>query len=130
MNPQEDEQTKLLREILKWIKFAGKREAKNTLTNELDTDEKKLVYQQSDGTKGTVKLAKLVGYGSNKTIDDLWDAWFKLGLGENIPVKGGSRFKRSFDLTDFGIKVPEVKTKNAAEDKDQKKSEADVVKKS
>lgn len=112
MNPQENEQTRLLREILKWIKFAGMKELKNTLLSALDTDAKKIVYQESDGTNGTVKLAKLAGYGSNKTIADLWNDWLKLSLGERIAVKGGSRFKRSFDLNDFGIEIPENRSKS------------------
>ena len=112
MNPQENEQTRLLREILKWIKFAGMKELKNTLLSVLDTDAKKIVYQKSDGTNGTVKLAKLAGYGSNKTIADLWNDWLKLSLGERIAVKGGSRFKRSFDLNDFGIETPGNKRKS------------------
>jgi hypothetical protein len=45
----------------------------------------------------------------------MWDTWLKLSLGENIPVRGGSRFKRTFDLEDFGIKVPEAKTENLQE---------------
>jgi len=36
----------------------------------------------------------------------MWQAWLKQGLGESIPVKGGSRFKRSFDLEAFGIQIP------------------------
>jgi hypothetical protein len=124
MNPEENEQTQLLREILKWIKFAGMKEVKNTLIDALDTDAKKLVYQKSDGTKGTVKLAKLAGYRSNKTVDDLWDAWFKLSLGENIPVRGGSRFKRSFDLEDFGIEIPEIKTKSSTDVDKKNQTEA------
>jgi len=115
MNPQENDQTQLLREILKWIKFAGMKEVKSTLTSVLDTDAKRLVYQKSDGTFGTVELAKLAGLGSNRTVTDMWDTWLKLGLGESIPVKGGSRFKRTFDLEDFGIKVPEAKTENVQE---------------
>ena len=62
-----------------------------------------------DGARGTVELAKIIGVGSNKTIDRMWDKWLKMGLGETIPVKGGQRFKRSFDLEDFGIKVPDFK---------------------
>jgi hypothetical protein len=115
MNPQENEQTQLLREILKWIKFAGMKEVKSTLISVLDTDAKRLVYQKSDGTNGTVELAKLAGFGSNSKVADMWDTWLKLSLGENIPVRGGSRFKRTFDLEDFGIKVPEAKTENLQE---------------
>lgn len=106
---QENEQTRLLREILKWIKFAGMREVKNTLANALDNEQKRLVYHLSDGSRGTVEIAKLAGIGSNRTIADIWEIWLKLGLGESIPVKGGTRFKRSFDLEDFDIEVPRVK---------------------
>ena len=115
MNPQENEQTQLLREILKWIKFAGMKEVKSTLISVLDTDAKRFVYQKSDGTNGTVELAKLAGFGSNSKVADMWDTWLKLSLGENIPVRGGSRFKRSFDLEDFGIEVPETNAKNTQE---------------
>ena len=106
---QENEQTKLLREILKWIKFAGMREVKSALVSALDSEQKRLVYHLSDGSRGTVEIAKLAGIGSNRTVADMWEVWLKLGLGESIPVKGGTRFKRSFDLEDFGIEAPRVK---------------------
>lgn len=109
MNTQNDEQTRLLKEILKWIKFAGMKEVKGTLSSVIDSDQKKVVYQLSDGTRGTVEIAKLAGIGSNRTVADMWQIWLKFGLGESIPVKGGMRFKRSFDLTDFGIEVPLIK---------------------
>ncbi len=109
MNAQDEEQTRLLREILKWIKFAGMKEVKTTLVNALDTEQKRLVYHLSDGTRGTVETAKLAGIGSNQTVFAMWQTWLRLDLGESIPVKGGSRFKRSFDLEDFGIEVPQIK---------------------
>lgn len=83
-------------------------QVKNVLTVTLESDVDRLAYQKSDGTIGTVALGKIVGV-SNKTIDNMWDAWQKIGLGESIPVSGGTRFKRSFDLEEFGIKVPEPK---------------------
>jgi len=110
MSNEENEQTKLLREILKWIKFAGMKDAKNTLVSVLDTNHKRLVYHLSNGARGTVKIARLVGIGSNKTVSNMWQAWLKLGLGESIPVRGGSRFRRSFDLEDLGIEVPRIKS--------------------
>lgn len=115
MTQKDSEQTQLLREILKWIKFAGMSQVKNVLTTTLESDADKLVYQKSDGTIGTVALGKLVGV-SNKTIDNMWDAWQNKGLGESIPSRGGTRFKRSFDLEDFGIKVPELKEPSAKEE--------------
>jgi len=106
---KQDRMIELLQEMLKWTKFAGMKEVKNTLVSVLDTEQKRLVYHLSDGTRGTVEIAKLAGIGSTGTVFDMWQAWLKLGLGESIPVRGGSRFKRSFDLEDFGIEVPQIK---------------------
>lgn len=111
MTTNESEQTRILREILKWVKFAGIKEVKAILISSLDTEQKKIAYHLSDGTRGTVEVAKTANFGSTKTIFDMWQAWLKQGLGESIPVKGGSRFKRSFDLEDFGIAVPQYTTK-------------------
>jgi hypothetical protein len=115
MSISESEQTRLLREILKWIKFSGIKEVKVILLSSLNTEQKMLVYHLSDGTRGTVEIAKITNIGSNKTIFDMWQAWTKQGLGESIPVKGGSRFKRSFDLEDFGIPIPQYTSKQVAE---------------
>jgi len=118
MNLQNNEQTELLREILKWTKFAGMNQVKSVLETELKADVDKLVYQKSDGTHGIVELAKLAVV-SNATIDRMWDAWQRMGLGEKIPVRGGSRFQRSFDLEDFGINVPETKVENVKKSKEE-----------
>jgi hypothetical protein len=115
MISNESEQTLLLREILKWIKFAGIKEVKVILISSLNTEQKKLTYHLSDGTRGTVEIAKTTNIGSTKTIFDMWQGWIKQGLGESIPVKGGSRFKRSFDLEDFGIAIPQYTSKQEAE---------------
>lgn len=111
MSTEESEQTRLLREILKWIKFAGAKEVKTILLASLNSEQKRLVYHLSDGTRGTVEVAKMAKVGSTGTIFDMWQAWIKQGLGESIPVKGGSRFKRSFDLDEFGIPIPPLVSK-------------------
>jgi len=109
VNSQDSEQTRLLAEILKWIKFAGMKEVKEVLNSVLDTDQKKLVYQLSDGSKGTIEIGKAAGIASTATISRYWKSWLKLGLGENVSVKGGERFRRAFDLEDFGIEVSHPK---------------------
>lgn len=107
---EENEQTKLLREILKWIKISGMKEVKLILETQLSNDSKKLIYQMSDGSKGTQEIAKIVGDVSHMSVANYWKAWEKVELGESNTAMGGKRFKRSFDLEDFGIKVPEIKT--------------------
>lgn len=106
MNPEKMDEKQLLREILKWTKFAGMNQVKAILETQLATDTDRLIYQRSDGTRGTVELGNLVGL-SKDTVNNMWESWIVMGLGEDIPVRGGARFKRSFDLQEFGIKVPE-----------------------
>jgi hypothetical protein len=123
LNEEINEQTILLKEILKWIKFTGMNQVKTILEKELKTDADKIVYQNSDGKHGTKELGNQVGVSHN-TVHERWALWAKMGLGENIPVSGGTRFKRSFDLEEFGIKVPEVKITQAVVQVKQEEKQA------
>jgi len=114
MNPQNNEQNELLKEILKWIKFAGMKGVKDQLEATLETDQKKIVYQLSDGSKAIADINKVTGV-STGSISGYWQKWVKLGLGEKIAVQGGDRFKRSFDLEDLGIEMPDIKPRTAPE---------------
>lgn len=105
---EDSEQTKVLKEILKWIKVSGIKDVKPILEEQFKDDSRKIIYQLSDGTKGTQEIAKIVGTVKHVTVFNYWKSWEKLGLGESIIVTGGKRFQRSFDLEDFGIKVPEL----------------------
>ena len=70
----------------------------------LNNDPKRLVvYHLSDGNHGLDEIRVLAKVGK-KTVLDLWELWLKMGLGENIPVQHGSRFKRSFDLQELGFR--------------------------
>jgi len=53
-------------------------------------------------------VGKISGVGAKDKVADLWKEWFNQGTGEFIPVKGGDRFRRSFDLSDFKIEFPKV----------------------
>jgi len=50
-----------------------------------------------------------VGLKSHTTVLDYWKKWMTLGIVEPIRVRGGTRYKRSFSLLDFGIEVPKTK---------------------
>lgn len=95
----------VLKEILRWVKFSGMQEVKKILISTLDDEQKVAAYQLSDGERGLVEVGKVVGIKSASTLSRLWRSWAKLGLGEFVPVMGGERFKRSFDLDDFGIQI-------------------------
>lgn len=94
-----------IKDSSKWSKFAGMKEVKLILEIQLPDESKKQIYQLSDGKKGTQEIAKIVGGISHMSIANYWKSWEKAGLGEPVTAMGGKRFKRSFDLKDFGIKT-------------------------
>jgi len=109
-------------ELIKWTKFSGIKEIKPILETQLATDSKKLIYHLSDGTKGTQEIAKIVGDVSHMSVANYWKTWEKLGLGASVSAMGGKRFKRSFDLDDFGIKVKPT-TVDSKQSKEEEKDE-------
>lgn len=99
------EQIELLQEILKWIKFEGMQRVKSVLTDVLQKDSEKIIYQFSDG-RSSGDVAKLAGV-SHQTVVNYWKKWSTMGIVEAEPVRGGTRYGRIFSLEDFGIEVPQ-----------------------
>jgi len=110
---QNNGQTEILKEILKWIKVSSFRNVQDFLCSVLDTDTKKLIYQFSDGTITSTEVVRKAK-SSSQTVSDCWKLWKKIGIGETVKVTGGERFKRTFDLEDFGL-LPASNTKNQKE---------------
>jgi hypothetical protein len=123
---EEDSQTIVLKEILKWIKFGTMPQLKSLLMSILDTDQKRNVYQLSDGKRNIGEIMKLTGIGSNHTIATYWKIWKKQNLGSGIPVAGGGeRFKREFNLEEIGLinemdQTPGMSLPKEEEDKSKK----------
>lgn len=99
------------KEILMWVKFSNIGKVKEVLETVLDDDQKKLAYDLSDGENGTVTIGNMSGV-SHGTIANWWASWNKLGIVEPIGVRGGTRYKKLFDLRDFGIRVPSLPLKS------------------
>lgn len=110
MSAQMDELIAIMREILKWTKFAGAKEVRNVLTATLDSEQKRLVYHLSDGNNTIQKIVDTAGV-SDGTVRNYWELWSRQGIVDPIKVQGGQRYKKSFDLDDFGITVPQPKAK-------------------
>lgn len=91
--------------MLKWTKFTAIKEVRTVLTNILDTEQKRLIYHLSDGKNGTIEIKNLANIGSS-TVIRYWEAWFRVGIVEPIAVRGGIRYKKSFNLEDFGFNIP------------------------
>jgi hypothetical protein len=118
-----DELIAIMREMLKWTKFAGAKEVRSVLTIALDSEQKRLVYHLSDGNNGTVQIGQAVDV-SSETVRRYWESWSRQGIVDPIKVQGGQRFKKSFDLEDFGITVPTPRVKkqdNASNPQEQVK---------
>ena len=101
----EEEIILILKELLKWTRFSGMKEVKIVLDSTLNTDSKILIYHYSNGELGTVEIGKLAKV-NEKTVRNYWASWARLGIVESFRVRGGDRYKKSFDLEDFGFKIP------------------------
>lgn len=105
MTEKEEEILATLKEILKWIRFSGSKEVQEVLKNALNSETKILVYHFSNGDNGSVEIGKIAKV-SDKTVRTYWASWARLGIVESFRVRGGERYKKSFDLEDFGFKLP------------------------
>ena len=104
-----DSMNRTLQEILKWTRFANISKLKETLELELDTDEKRLAYENSDGTKGLKEVAT-ESRTSQDTVYGWWQKWSSLGLVVESETRK-DRMAKMTSLDDLGIKVPK-KTKS------------------
>jgi len=101
---QFDRIIQLLEELLKWTRLEGVQKAKTTLTNLLERDVEKQVYEYSDG-RTSREIAGIVGV-SHGTVTNYWKKWARYGIVDEVRSRGGTRYKRIFRLSDFGIEVP------------------------
>jgi len=106
-----------LDQLLKWTRFAGMQQLRTILTHNLKDDTTMLIYEYSDGNRGTREVAKLVGVGSNQTIAAYWKKWSILGIVEPSPkIKG--RFQRICSLEEVGLTPPPLPKKSKPDDEE------------
>lgn len=101
-----DRIAELLEEILLWTKYDYSA-TKQKMIEHLDTVDKKIAYQLSDGEKSTRDIAKLIS-ASQKSVSNWWQKWFELELMEQTEKYGRGRYNRLISLTRMGIPVPEI----------------------
>jgi len=103
---------KTLRELLTWTRFANIPRLTEILERELDNDQKKLAYENSDGTNGQKEVSALSG-APISTIGKWWPNWFNLGLVTESETRKG-RMKKVVSLEDVGIAIPKKKASSAS----------------
>ncbi len=98
---------KSLKELVVWTKFAGMQQLRVILTQAIKTDSESLVFELSDGSRGTREVAELAGLGSNSTVASYWKRWSKQGI--VVPTPGfEGRFQRICSLEEVGLAVPDL----------------------
>jgi|GEM_PF-782037 len=93
-----------LKEILKWTRFENISKLKEILEKELDTDEKRLAYESTDGANGLKEVATVSGVPL-PTVGTWWQKWFRLGLVTESEERKG-RMVKIVSLDDVGAKIP------------------------
>ena len=93
----------LLKEHLKWTKFASQFQLKKVLESALKEEEKK-IYELSNGQRSTRDIEKLTSASRGK-IAALWKKWYKMGIVESLDKYNGTRVKRLSSLSDLGIAI-------------------------
>ena len=97
-----DEETKgLLRDILKWQGFQGTKILRDIIPSILDSEEKKLVYEHTDGQKTARDLLNIANIGLG-TLSRWWNDWHSQGILE----KKGKKYQKIISLKELGIEIP------------------------
>jgi hypothetical protein len=97
---------RLLTEMLAWTKLEARPRVAARLSEILDSPEKRIVYEYSDGTKGVRQISEITGVDKN-TVSNWWGEWDALGVMEQSTTRKGRR-QRLVSLENVGIEVPAV----------------------
>ena len=85
-NNQSTELVAVLRELLTWYKLINMPAILDRVDGILDTNEKKSVYQLTDGKNTTREIADQVGVNKN-TVSAWWKEWARQGIVEPGPIR-------------------------------------------
>lgn len=86
-----DKINELLEEILKWQVLQGKKILREFIPKLLDNDDKKCVYEMTDGINTSREIEKSVNV-TYRTISNWWNEWYSYGILE----KKGKKEKKLF----------------------------------
>lgn len=97
---EESRMVELLTEAVRWLRFQGLDKAKAAVTEHLDTDKKKRVYNLTDGKASSREIARLTVVGAS-TISEWWAEWYAAG----ILIKEGNTYRHLFNLSQIGVRA-------------------------
>jgi len=104
--PQEEanNNTYLLQKLVIYAKLANYDNIRNRLIAILDSNDKKRVFEATDGRSSVRDIQSKTGVGKD-TVSDWWNEWQKEGIVEESKEARGRR-RKVLSLSDFGIEVP------------------------
>lgn len=101
---EDNEQTRLLQKLVTYTKLANYDSIRNRLIVTLDSDDKKRVFEATDGNNSVRDIRSKTGV-SKDTVSNWWNEWQKEGIVEESKEARGRR-RKLLSLRDFGIEVP------------------------
>ena len=97
---------KLLSEIVNWLRIANLPRLRDLFLQELDSEEKMVIFELTDGVKSQKEIASKVRV-SRRSVSYYWQKWY--GLGILIPSdKRKGRMKKIVSLSQVGITTPRI----------------------
>ena len=102
-----------LQELLKLVQVMSSQSVKTVLETALDTQQKRLVYDLLDGERTVRSIQELSG-ASPSSISQWGQEWENIGIVETGTRKG--RRRKSFDISEFGLPIPEAPVSGRSED--------------
>lgn len=100
-----------MKEVAKWTKFQSVSRLRETLVRELNTPQKKMTYELTDGNHSRREIAEELQI-TDDSVRSWWDKWHELALVEESETRKG-RPQRVISLDEVGIEVPKPKPKTS-----------------
>jgi len=120
---EDNEQIRLLQKLATYTKLANYESIRSRLIKILNSDDKKRVFEATDGKNSVRDIQSATGV-TKDTVSDWWNEWQKEGIVEESKETRGRR-RKALSLSDFGIKVPAGKKQHVK--KTQIKNQGDKI---
>ncbi|NQV08409.1 hypothetical protein HQ529_01000 [Candidatus Woesearchaeota archaeon] len=88
----------ILMKILQWERLGGIQTLHRLIPELLDTNEKKKLYELTNGKNGVKEIQTKIKVSAGK-LSKLWNQWYANGIVE----KEGQKFKKIISLKEFGF---------------------------
>lgn len=120
------ETNKLLKEILRWMKFQSYPQVKRIIEETLDTPVKKKIYELANGQNSLRKAAELAGGIDFKRVHRCWEEWARLGIIEK--TEGAQpKFVKIISLAELGLDAGLEPIEEPAKEKTPEASQEQVT---